>query len=191
MTSSLPNEPLWPRAGAGRQQRRREVVVEARRAGRPRSLGVRRAIRLAGRRSPAAASRRPKPRPPSLRHVQPPRPRPSPRRASEARSAAPPASAASAQPLDAGQDASLAIVEALLDVGREQEPAAGRAHAEGDGHRVVRLVADRHGDAAHPELLGAGRGAAVEADGRLAGRQPLDLDVAPADAPHAQARGPC
>ena len=35
------------------------------------------------------------------------------------------------------------------------------------------------------------RGAAVEAHRRLAGRQPHDLDVAPADAADAQARAPC
>ena len=37
-----------------------------------------------------------------------------------------------------------------------------------------------------PELLGARGGPPVEPHGRLAGRQPLDLDVAPADAPDAQ-----
>ena len=41
-------------------------------------------------------------------------------------------------------------------------------------------------DPVHAELLGARRGPAVEADRRLAGRQPLDLDVAPADAADAE-----
>ena len=61
------------------------------------------------------------------------------------------------------------------------------ADPEGDRDRVVRLVADRDGDPAHAELLGARGGAAVEPDRRLAGRQALDLDLAPADAPDAEA----
>ena len=48
-------------------------------------------------------------------------------------------------------------------------------------------MGDREGDPTHPELLGPRRGTAVQADGRLAGRQPFDLDVAPADTADAQA----
>ena len=91
-----------------------------------------------------------------------------------------------AQPLHPGEDPPLAIVEPLLDVGREEVSAAGRPDAERDRDRVVGFVGDRHRDPAHAELLGPRRGAAVEADGRLAGRQPLDLDVAPADAADAE-----
>ena len=61
-----------------------------------------------------------------------------------------------------------------------------RPDAERDRHRVVGLVADRDRDAAHPELLGPGRGPAVQPHRGLAGRQALDLDVAPADAPDAE-----
>ena len=92
-----------------------------------------------------------------------------------------------AQALDARQDLPLAVVEALLDVDGEDERAAGRPDAEGDGHRVLALVADGHRDAAHAQLLGAPQGPVVEADGGLAGGQADDLDLAPADAPDAQA----
>jgi hypothetical protein len=61
-----------------------------------------------------------------------------------------------AQPLDAGEDAPLAVVEPLLDVGREEIAPAGGPDAERHRDGVVRLVADRDGDPAHPELLGAG-----------------------------------
>ena len=64
--------------------------------------------------------------------------------------------------------------------------AAGRPDPERDRHRVVRFVRDRDGDPLHPELFGASRGAAVEPDGGLPGRHPLDLDVAPADAADAE-----
>ena len=64
--------------------------------------------------------------------------------------------------------------------------AAGGPDPERDRDRVVGFVGDRDGDPLHPELLGPGRGAAVEPDRGLAGRHPLDLDVAPADAPDAE-----
>src|SRR6185295_9876549 len=67
-----------------------------------------------------------------------------------------------AQPLDPGEDPPLAVVEPLLDVGREEEPATRGPDAVGDGDGIVRLVADRDRDPAHPELLGAGRRPTVE-----------------------------
>ncbi len=88
--------------------------------------------------------------------------------------------------LDARQDLPLAIVQAILDVDREDVGATGRAHAEGDGHGVRALVADGDRDAAHAELLGATLGAVVETDAGLAGRQADDLDLPPADAADAE-----
>src|SRR6476646_7234689 len=85
------------------------------------------------------------------------------------------------KPLDAGENPPPPLIETLLDVEREDVAPARRSDPERDRHRVVRLVADRHGDALHAELLGPVGGAAVESDGRLPGRQPLDLDVTPAD----------
>src|SRR5215212_4381847 len=81
-----------------------------------------------------------------------------------------------AEPLHPGKDPTLAIVEPLLDVEREDVPTAGRSDAERDGDRVVGLVADRDRDALHAELLGAPRGATVEPDRGLSGRESLDLD---------------
>ena len=91
-----------------------------------------------------------------------------------------------AEPLHPGEQPSLPVVESLLDVEREDVPSTGAPDPEGDRDRVVGLVADRHRDPLHAELLRPGGRAAVEADRRLAGRQPLDLDVAPADAAHPQ-----
>jgi hypothetical protein len=62
----------------------------------------------------------------------------------------------------------------------------GSPDPERDRDRVVRLVGDRHRDPVHPELPGTRLGTTVEPDRGLAGRQPLDLDVAPADAPDAE-----
>ena len=90
--------------------------------------------------------------------------------------------------LHSGQDASLAVIEALLDVQREEVPAAGRTDAERNGHCVVRLVADRDRDPLHAELAGPRGRPAVQADGRLSGWQPLDLDLTPADAADAEAQ---
>ena len=188
MTSSLPNEPLWPRASRDGSSDAARSSSSRRRALRPRPLrGARaRARRTVGRPPPTPRAGRTRGRPCQASSASA-----RPRRAWGIRRVRGQVRRATglgghAQPFDAGQDPALAVVEPLLDVGREQEPATGRADAEGDGHRVVRLVADGHRDATHPELLGAGRGAAVEPDGGLAGRQPLDLDVAPADAAHAQ-----
>ena len=72
-----------------------------------------------------------------------------------------------------------------MSSGKTYLPAA-RPDPERDRDRVIRFVADRERDPVHPELVGAGGGPAVQADGRLAGRQPLDLDVAPADPPDAE-----
>ena len=91
------------------------------------------------------------------------------------------------QALDAGEDPALAIVEPILDIGREEVATARPPDAVRDRDRVVGFVGDRDRDATHPELFGPGRRAAVQADGGLARRQALDLDVAPADAAHAEA----
>jgi len=87
-----------------------------------------------------------------------------------------------AEPLHPREEPSLAIVEARLDVEREDVAPGRRPDPESDRDRIVRLVADRERDQLHPELLGPRRRPAVEANGGLAGRKPLDLDVAPADA---------
>src|SRR5258706_3067642 len=89
-----------------------------------------------------------------------------------------------AKSLQPGQDPALAVVETLLDVEREQVAAPGRANPEGDRHRVIGLVADGQRDASHAELAGRLLGPTVEDHGRLAGREPLDLDLLPADAAH-------
>ena len=86
-----------------------------------------------------------------------------------------------AQPIQPGEQLPLSIVEAVLDVRREDVAAAGGADAEGDRHRVIRLVGDRNRDPGHAELLGASRGPSVQPHRGLPGRQSLDLDVAPAD----------
>ena len=56
--------------------------------------------------------------------------------------------------------------EPRVDVEREDVPAARRPHAERDRHRVLGLVGDRDGDAAHAQLLGAaprrGRGGTID-----------------------------
>src|SRR6185295_4994586 len=92
-----------------------------------------------------------------------------------------------AQPLHPGEDPPFTIVETFLDVRREQEPPAGRADPEGDRDRVLGLVADRDRDAGHAQLLCTLRRAAVEPDRGLARREPLDLDLGPADATNPEA----
>src|SRR6266516_2203657 len=72
------------------------------------------------------------------------------------------------------EDPALALVEASLDVRREEEAPAGRADPERDRDGELRLVADRDRDAAHAQLLGPRGCPTVEAHGGLAGRQPLD-----------------
>src|SRR5688500_10173305 len=53
------------------------------------------------------------------------------------RSATRPVPGQGAESLHPGEDGALPVVEALVDVGREQEPATGRADPERDRHRVV------------------------------------------------------
>src|SRR5438093_5707221 len=84
------------------------------------------------------------------------------------------------QALHPGEDPALAIVEALLDVGWEEESPARRPDAERDRDGVLRLMADRDRDPLHAQLLRAPRGAAVEAHGRSAVRQAFDLELRPA-----------
>src|SRR5687768_12698462 len=91
-----------------------------------------------------------------------------------------------AQAFHAGQNLALALVEPLLDVGRKEERAAGGPDAECDRHREVVLVADRHRHPRHAQLLGPFPGPAMQPDRRLTGGQAGDLDVTPADSPHAQ-----
>ena len=76
-----------------------------------------------------------------------------------------------------------------VDVRREDVAAAGRADAEGDRQGVLALVGDGDRDRA-PRPSWSARAAARpwRRDRRLAGRQSLDLDVAPADAAHAEAQ---
>src|SRR6185503_264086 len=57
------------------------------------------------------------------------------------------------QALHPREDASLAVVQPLLDVDREDVAPAGRSDPEGDRDRVLGLMADRHRDALHPQLL--------------------------------------
>src|SRR6266536_2812452 len=85
------------------------------------------------------------------------------------------------------EDPALPVVEPGLDVGWEEEPSSGGADAEGDRDRELGLVADRDRHPAHAQLRRPGGGPAVEPDGGLAGWQSLDLNVAPADAPDAEA----
>src|SRR6188472_309146 len=86
------------------------------------------------------------------------------------------------QPVHAGQQPPLAVVEPCLDVLREDVAPAGGPDPERDRDRVVRRVGDGDRDPDHPELARTSLGAAVKADGRLPRRQPFDLDFAPADA---------
>ena len=133
MTSSLPNEPLWPRAGRSGRSAADDVVVELRRPGRERAarVGPRlRSGRRVARSRPGRAQASDPLRVDRLGRIRGQRP-----------------CAAGHRPrteaLDPREDAPLALVEAVLDVGREDVPAAGRPDAERDRHRVVRLVGDR------------------------------------------------
>ena len=91
------------------------------------------------------------------------------------------------EPLDPGEDPSLPVIESLLDVGREDEPAAGSPNAERDRDGVFGFVGDGDRDPLHAELVCACGRTPMKADGRLTGREALDLDVAPADAADAEA----
>src|SRR6478736_4735400 len=177
MTSSFPNEPLWPRAGrSGMSAPTMSSSSFVAPAGNALAASVPSPSR--------GASRRPKPtgrrsgtgpsrigRPGSVRGQL--------TRATRL--------GRRPQALDPGQDAALALVQALLDIGRKDIPAAGHPDAERDRHGVVRFVRDRDRDPLHPELLGPRGRPAMQPDGGLAGRHPLDLDVTPADPPDAEA----
>src|SRR3954465_12718361 len=82
------------------------------------------------------------------------------------------------KPLDPGEDPSLPVIESLLDVGWEDEPAAGGPDPERDGDGVLGFMCDGDRDPLHAELVGACRGTAMKADRRLTRRQPFDLDIA-------------
>src|SRR4051812_10926728 len=69
-----------------------------------------------------------------------------------------------AEVLEPAEDPSLAVVEPLLDVRREEESPARGPDTERNRDGVVRLVTDRDRDARHPELLTASLRAAVQAD---------------------------
>src|SRR6188508_2971369 len=154
MTSSFPNEPLWPRAGrSGIKAPTMSSSSFVAPAGNALAASVPSTSR--------GASRRPKP---------------TGRRSGTGSSRVDrlgsicgeiPRSAGLGrrpQALDPGQDATLALVETLLDVGREDVPPASHPHAKGDRNRVIRFVRDRDRDPLHAELLSAGSGAAVEPD---------------------------
>src|SRR6187551_605467 len=132
MTSSFPNEPLWPRAGrsgiSAPTMSSSSFVAPAGNAlaasvPSP-SRGASRRPKPTGRRSGTGPSR--VDRPGSIRGELP-------------RS---PGLGRRPEALDPGQDATLTLVETLLDVGREDVPAAGHPHPERDRHRVVRFVRD-------------------------------------------------
>ena len=152
MTSSLPKVPLWPRDGSRRQERGSGRVVEQNRFGRD------------------PARHRLPPRSPGGRHPGSPG---SVGRAelSLCRRRLP---GQSAQPLEPPQQRCLALVEPLLDVGRIEEAAAGGPDPVRDRYGELGLVADRDGDAAHPELRRPverlGRGAGPPADRWAAAR---------------------
>src|SRR5437773_1017818 len=159
MTRTLPNVPLWPRAGRSGSS---SATMSSSSSVAPSATGV---------------------------SVAPPRPKPSDRSTIAAlRLRASRRVRQPAEPLEAGEDSSLAVVEAVLDVGREEEPAAGGSDAERNCDRVIGLVADRQRDPRHAQLLRPSRRAPVQPNGGLARWQPLDLDVAPADAADAQAK---
>ena len=167
MTRTLPNVPLWPRFGrsgsSAATPSSSSLVASSGNGSSPGAAGL--VARLV---APAEAETD---RPPlSHRNLHP---------------RACPASVV-AQALQPGEDPPFALVEPGLDVEREDVAAAGGPDAERDRHRVVRFVGDGDRDPAHAELVGTGRRPAVQPDRRLAGRQPLDLDVAPADAAHAE-----
>src|SRR5262245_15384667 len=165
MTSTFPNDPLWPRFG--RSGSRPAAIA---------SSSVTAPGTAVATDEPETSSRRPNPTGRSVIVVAP------------AVVAGQPAGLVveRVQALDPGQQSPLAVVEPLVDVDREDEATAGRPDAERDRNCVISLVGDRDGDPRHPELPRPPFRAAVEADCRLSRRQPLDLDLLPADAPHAQ-----
>src|SRR3954452_7163227 len=176
MTSSRPNEPLWPRAGrSGRSEATRSSSRRVAPSGNGVSPGDEAGVWSV------------------LRRLNPTGPRSGMRwlrcirlgdgcecRGRFGIGHAP-------KPLDPGEDPSLPIIESLLDVGWEDEPAAGGPDPERDGDGVFGFMSDRDGDPLHAELFCACRRTAVKADGRLTGREALDFDVAPADPTDAEA----
>src|SRR6266496_2106476 len=151
MTRTLPNVPLWPRFGrSGRSaatMSSSSLVASSGKGSSP-----------AGAEPCGGASRRPNPKPTARRSVT-------------GTSILAGRHIGRSQAFEAGQDPPLAFVQSILDVEREDVPAASGPDAEGDGHGIVRFMGDRDRDPAHPELFGTGRGPAVEADRRLAGWQ--------------------
>ena len=166
MTSSLPNEPLWPRAGRSGSS---AAAIASSSLVAPSGNGAAAsgrsgAARRAGRTRPAPC------RPSGLR----------PRRA-------PPVRRPAGAPGGPGSCARGRRSAPRCRAGRRtaRRPCGPRRRSRPRSRDSWR---DRQGDPAHPELLGAGRRPAVEPDRRLAGRQPFDLDVLPADPPDAQAQ---
>ncbi len=177
MTSSLPKEPLWPRAG---RSGIRPAAMSSSSLVAPVGYGVRRALghRLGGQIAPPEPDRR------ALRHATDPPG--SGIGASEASAAAPPASAIDrSRSIRARIRRSRSSRRSSMSGGKTNRPPVVRT-PNAIAHRVVGFVRDRDGDALHPELVRSCRGAPVETDGRLSGRQPLDLDVTPADAADAE-----
>src|ERR1700690_575524 len=86
-------------------------------------------------------------------------------------------------PADQGR---LALPQPILDVRREDVAAARGPDAEGDGEGVLTLVGDADRDPRQPQLVGPGSRPPAQEDGRLAGGQPLDPDIQPADPAHAE-----
>src|SRR5438552_713367 len=134
MTRTLPNVPLWPRLGrSGRSAATPSSSSLVASAGKGSSPGA------AG--PPFVAVPRPNPIPPVRRSVIGPN--------GHVRGGV-----GRAESLDTGQDPALAVVEPGFDVEREEIAPAGGPDPEGDRHRIVRFVGDRHGDPAHAQLLG-------------------------------------
>ena len=141
----------------------------------------------------AAARRRSRRRAPRARPASRPcwrAPRPAPLRRCPGQPRSASAASARSRSIRARIRRSRSSSRSSMSGGKTYRPPVG-PDAEGDRDGVLGLVADRHRDPLHPELLRPGGRAAVEPDRRLAGRQPLDLDVAPADARGRRARGPC
>src|SRR4051794_28090883 len=170
MTSSRPNEPLWPRAGrSGRSEATRSSSRRVAPAGNGVSPGDEAGV--------WSVLRRPNPTGLRsgmgwLRCV----------RVGDGRECRGGFGIGQGpEPLDPGEDASLPVIESLLDVGREDEPPAGGPDAERDRDGVFGFMRDGDRDPLHAELVCACGRTPMKADGRLTGREALDLDVAPAD----------
>ncbi len=181
--------PLWPRAE--RSGSSPEAIVSSSfvaPAGQGRSSGPAAGGGIGRRLAAPEADRsslRHRGRPPRLGGSSPPAGRWG---ASEARAPAPPASAAERRrSMRARMRRSRSSSRSSMSGGNRYRPPAVRtpkamATAYSDSWVIDSAMRPM------PELLGPSQGPAVEAHRRLAGGQPLDLDVAPADAPHAQAQ---